>query len=254
MPGQRQPPRKIAAGKDGGSALPGPATDVQQKAAKNAERDWLLAPLPPGTDMQRTLKFTLAIDPAYFDVRAKVEAALRRLPPRPGQAPQPPLEWHAFILALMILHPATAETEDNKGRLAEARLAKAWQDLPPKVQSRVVERLKVELWPIGLPGAQLLELHRGLRPALSAAFERVARDMRAQVKRGRPRDRSCERALARSLAFAYFELTGGCPSWSGSVDTPYSRLVEEISALPGLEGLVGHGRAAAESWRKEITR
>ena len=91
-----------------------------------------------------------------------------------------------------------------------------------------------------------------LARALPATFEQVARDMQAQVKRGRRAIQSCERALANSLAYAYCDLTGRCPSWSGSVDTPFSRLVGEISELPGAAGVVAHGRVAAERWHKEI--
>ena len=97
--------------------------------------------------MQRTLKFTFALDPAYFDVRAKVEAALRQLPAQPRHTPWRPLEWHASMLALIILHPARTAPEDPKAsRFAAAKLSEDWHGLPPELQSRVVSRLAQELW------------------------------------------------------------------------------------------------------------
>ena len=172
---------------------------AKEKHGDNAAR----APAP---DVRRTLKFTFALDPAYFDVRAKVEAALRRLPAQPRHTPWRPLEWHASMLALIILHPARTAPEDPKAsRFAAAKLSEDWQGLPRELQSRVISRLAQELWgPGSISQGQMLALAR----ALPATFEQVARDMQAQVKRGRRANESCERALANSLAYAYCDLTG----------------------------------------------
>jgi hypothetical protein len=128
-----------------------------------------------------SIRFTFALDPTYFDVRGKVEAALRRLPLRTDGALERPLERWSDELAILVLHPAPVLTPDPKAdAAAAAKLWKAWRDLPRGVRSRVISRLVLGL------GDTSIGHQQALARALPATFERVALDMRDLVRPSRP--------------------------------------------------------------------
>jgi hypothetical protein len=256
--------RAPAQGKGRRRRRPAPASDVHQKSA--AERDWLHVGLTPAPDVTFTsspdqaslrptvieaeavsLTFRLRVDPSYFDVRANVEAALRRLPLRKDGAEEARLEEWSGRLAMLVLHPARTTSPNHKAaRKAAVALAGAWRNLPPDVRSREISQLVLTL------GDTSIEHQLALAGALPATFERVAQDMRDLVQRRRPVDESRERWLAISLASVYWDLVGGHPSTSGHFSTPFTRLVEEVFGLANLEGFAGHARAAAERCRKTL--
>ena len=70
---------------------------------------------------------------------------------------------------------------------------------------------------------------------------------RSLVQPGAPVTARRERALAADLVAAYLALTGEHPTWSGTSETPFTRMGRAIFELAGLDGWEYHGRRACKA-------
>ena len=201
------------------------------------------------SDRGRQSVFTLSLGPDYSGVRARIESALRQLPPRKSGAPRHPLDQWAHHLACQVLSPDDPPEGENKPnrRKAAAQAAsfkKAWGLLPVDVRSRVTSGIAIELRSGGVKVHPL-----AVNTAITAVAERVVKDL---SKPDHPTTRSRERSLATALATVYWDLTGRHPSTSNRSPTPFCRLVEQIFPIAGLNNAMRHARWAADRCRATL--